>query len=294
MVFYYKARPDAGDYTIYMGADKNENEELIKYGLPEDVWFHVDKVSSAHVYLRLKKGESIDSICDGLLEDCAQLVKAHSIQGNKMNNVEVVYTPWSNLKKSPSMDVGQVGFHNTRMVRVVIVEKRVNEIINRLNKTRVERRPDLKAEKTRRTAESARGDQLRRRAAGGDGEAGEGEAGGDTELQGPHGRREDDLQPPDRLRRQLHAGDGGRLRLIHPSIRPKPATAPGHACVRNKAERKMQLKEKRRREEMERLEKERRAEIRSYKGLMVAEKMTSNRQIASAGNSMQEMEDDFV
>jgi hypothetical protein len=36
--------------------------------------------------------------------------------GNKMNNVEVVYTPWSNLKKSPSMDVGQVGFHNPRMV----------------------------------------------------------------------------------------------------------------------------------------------------------------------------------
>ncbi|KAL5223073.1 hypothetical protein ABZP36_027786 [Zizania latifolia] len=215
MVFYYKARPDAGDYTIFMGADKNENEELIKYGLPEDVWFHVDKVSSAHVYLRLKKGGSIDSICDGLLEDCAQLVKAHSIQGNKMNNVEVVYTPWSNLRKSPSMDVGQVGFHNPRMVRVVIVEKRVNEIINRLNKTRVERRPDLKAEKDASNAAE-------------------------------------------------------------------------------KAERKMQLKEKRRREEMERMEKERQAEIRSYKGLMVAEKMTSNRQIASAGKSMQEMEDDFV
>lgn len=33
-----------------------------------------------------------------------------------MNNVEVVYTPWANLKKSPSMDVGQVGFHNPRMV----------------------------------------------------------------------------------------------------------------------------------------------------------------------------------
>lgn len=39
MVLYFKARPDAGDYTIYMGADKNENEELIKYGLPEDVWY---------------------------------------------------------------------------------------------------------------------------------------------------------------------------------------------------------------------------------------------------------------
>lgn len=215
MVLYFKARPDAGDYTIYMGADKNENEELIKYGLPEDVWFHVDKVSSAHVYLRLKKGETIDTISEGLLEDCAQLVKAHSIQGNKMNNVEVIYTPWSNLKKSPSMDVGQVGFHNPRMVHVLTVEKRVNEIINRLNKTRVERRADLKAEK---------------------------EASNAAE----------------------------------------------------KAERKMQLKEKKRKEEMERLEREKWAEIRSYKGLMVAEKMTSNRQIASAGKSMQEMEDEFV
>ncbi|RVW17338.1 hypothetical protein CK203_069275 [Vitis vinifera] len=49
-----------------------------------------------------------------------------------------------------------------------------------------------------------------------------------------------------------------------------------------------------RREEMERLEKERQAEIRSYKGLMVSEKMTSNKQIASANKSLQELEDDFM
>ncbi|CAN6847430.1 unnamed protein product [Brassica oleracea] len=36
MVFYFKARPDAGDYTIIMGLDKFQNEELIKYGFPED------------------------------------------------------------------------------------------------------------------------------------------------------------------------------------------------------------------------------------------------------------------
>lgn len=35
--------------------DKYENEELIRFGLPEDVWFHVDALSSAHVYLRQKK-----------------------------------------------------------------------------------------------------------------------------------------------------------------------------------------------------------------------------------------------
>lgn len=43
--------------------------------------FHVDKMSSAHVYLRLHKGQTIDDISEGVLEDCAQLVKANSIQG---------------------------------------------------------------------------------------------------------------------------------------------------------------------------------------------------------------------
>jgi len=147
MVFYFKARPDVGDYTIFMGLDKHENEELIKYGFPQDVWFHVDKLSSAHVYVSLQKGQTFEDISEGLLEDCIQLVKANSIQGNKMNNIDVVYTPWFNLKKAPTMDVGQVGFHNSKMVRTVRVEKRLNEVVNRLNKTKVERKPDLKAER---------------------------------------------------------------------------------------------------------------------------------------------------
>ncbi|PIA42685.1 hypothetical protein AQUCO_02000261v1 [Aquilegia coerulea] len=215
MVFYFKARPDVGDYTIFMGLDKHENEELIRYGFPEDIWFHVDKMSSAHVYVRLNKGQTIDDISEGLLEDCAQLVKANSIQGNKVNNVDVVYTPWYNLKKTASMDVGQVGFHNPKMVRTVKVEKRLNEVVNRLNKTKVERTPDLKAER---------------------------EAIGAAE----------------------------------------------------RSEKKVQMRDKKRREEMERLEKEKLADIRSYKGLMVSEKMTSNKQIASENRSLQEMEEDFM
>ncbi|KAL1337836.1 hypothetical protein HN51_032533 [Arachis hypogaea] len=215
MVFYFKARPEAGDYTIFMGLDKYENEELIKYGFPEDIWFHVDKMSSAHVYVRLHKGQTIDDISEGLLEDCAQLVKANSIQGNKVNNIDVVYTPWANLKKTASMDVGQVGFHNPKMVRTVRVEKRINEIVNRLNKTKVERKPDLRAE-----------------------------------------------------REAVNAAE--------------------------RAERKQQMRDKKRREELERLEKERQAELRSYKGLMVAENMTSNKNIASGSKTLQEMEDDFM
>ena len=100
---------------LYMGRDKHENEELIRYSWPEDVWFHVDKESSAHVYIRLPRGahKSGDPhwykrIHPSVVEDCCQLVKANSIKGNKLSNVSIVFTPASNLKKTASMDIGQV------------------------------------------------------------------------------------------------------------------------------------------------------------------------------------------
>jgi hypothetical protein len=87
--------------VIYMGKDKHESmcvlahafsgcsvlnssfadEDLIKYAWPQDVWFHVDKLSSAHVYLRMPEGMTWDSIPEAALIDCAQLVKANSIEG---------------------------------------------------------------------------------------------------------------------------------------------------------------------------------------------------------------------
>lgn len=153
MVFYFTSAVVSPPYTIYMGLDKYENEELLKYGFPEDVWFHVDKLSSAHVYLRLRKGQTVDSIPSAVLEDCAQLVKANSIQGNKMNNISVVYTAWGNLKKTGDMDVGQVGFWKGKEVLSMKVDKRVNDIVNRLNKTKIELKPDLQAEKEARDRE---------------------------------------------------------------------------------------------------------------------------------------------
>lgn len=38
------------------------------------------------------------------------------MSGCKMNNINVVYTPWANLKKTGDMDVGQIGFHRQRDV----------------------------------------------------------------------------------------------------------------------------------------------------------------------------------
>jgi len=150
MVFYFESDIVSPTVSLFMGIDKHENEDLIKWGWPEDVWFHVDKVSSAHVYLRLKTGQTIDDIPSTVLEDAAQLVKANSIQGNKMNDIDVVYTMWNNLKKTPAMEVGQVGFHKEKEVRKMKVAKRVNDIVNRLNKTKKEEFPDLRAEREKR------------------------------------------------------------------------------------------------------------------------------------------------
>ncbi|XP_016324750.1 coiled-coil domain-containing protein 25-like isoform X4 [Sinocyclocheilus anshuiensis] len=153
MVFYFISAVVSPPYTIYMGKDKHENEDLIKYGWPEDIWFHVDKLSSAHVYLRMPKGTTVEEIPKEVLVDCTQLVKNNSIQGCKMNNINVVYTPWGNLKKTADMDVGQIGFHRQKEVKIVAVEKKINEIINRLEKTKEERYPDLAAEKESRDRE---------------------------------------------------------------------------------------------------------------------------------------------
>ncbi|MCJ1263953.1 hypothetical protein MMC22_003824 [Lobaria immixta] len=57
-------------------------------------------------------------------------------ESNKQDNVKIIYTPWSNLHKNASMATGQVGFHDPRKTRTLLVPNRLNATINRLQKTR--------------------------------------------------------------------------------------------------------------------------------------------------------------
>ncbi|KAG8969513.1 hypothetical protein FRC03_002374 [Tulasnella sp. 419] len=133
------------------------DEDLIKYGTTSDVWFHVDKLSSAHVYLRLPETMTWEHIPQPLLVDCAQLVKANSIEGNKKANITVIYTPWDNLKKTGDMAVGQVAFHSDKKVKRIHVAARENVIVNRLNRTKQEKEVDHEQERIDRVkAESSK------------------------------------------------------------------------------------------------------------------------------------------
>jgi hypothetical protein len=152
MVIYLKSTVVDPPVTLFMGEDKFENEDLIKWGWPEDVWFHVDKLSSAHVYLRLRPGETIESIPNSIIEDACQLVKDNSITGRKQASVDVVYTMWNNLKKTASMEVGQIGFYREKDVKLVKNVAKKPEVVKRLDKTRDVQKIDLQALKEERDA----------------------------------------------------------------------------------------------------------------------------------------------
>ena len=57
------------------------------------------------------------------------------------------------------MDVGQVSFKDPRKVKRILVPQRENPIVNRLNKTKVERKPDLQQEREDRLKELRQRDQ---------------------------------------------------------------------------------------------------------------------------------------
>ncbi|RSH94027.1 hypothetical protein EHS25_006681 [Saitozyma podzolica] len=153
MVLFFTSRDPP--VTIYMGRDKVENEELLRYGLPTDVWFHVEQVGRVLQAVfgacvpKATRGEphgEWDKLPPALVNDAAQLVKANSIEGNKRDNVT----------KTGDMAVGQVSFHSDKKVKRTHVPARDNAIVNRLNKTKVEKEVDHEGDRQARLKEEGR------------------------------------------------------------------------------------------------------------------------------------------
>eukprot|EP01057_Protomagalhaensia_wolfi_P003035 Protomagalhaensia_wolfi_Nauph_80__3034@NODE_3109_length_887_cov_568_596698_g2436_i0_p1_GENE_NODE_3109_length_887_cov_568_596698_g2436_i0NODE_3109_length_887_cov_568_596698_g2436_i0_p1_ORF_typecomplete_len213_score46_11NFACTR_1/PF05670_13/1_3e38NFACTR_2/PF18297_1/0_0013Dicty_REP/PF05086_12/0_2_NODE_3109_length_887_cov_568_596698_g2436_i062700 len=138
------------EFMIFMGEDKFENEKLIKWGWPEDIWFHVDDLSSAHVYVRLPPGFNINTIPPNVLKDCCQLTKGNSIEGCKRESVDIVYTEWSNLKKDITMDTGTIGFKSQKAVKKIRNVTRERALLTKLEKTKTQVTLDFEAARAKR------------------------------------------------------------------------------------------------------------------------------------------------
>lgn len=142
MVYFFKSVSDP-TAVLYMGKDKFENEFLIKYAQHHDIWFHVDKLSSAHVYLRTAEPiDTYSSLTPELINECAQLCKANSIEGCKKANVGINYTWATNLLKTDNMETGSVSFKNSKLVKLIHIDKD-KEIVKTIIKTKEERFPEF-------------------------------------------------------------------------------------------------------------------------------------------------------
>lgn len=117
--------------------------------------FHVDNFSSAHVYLRLAENYTIDTIPNDVLYECLQITKDNSKDGiftrlnkigKKKDKVDICITMASNLRKEPTMEIGQIGYFDEKMVKYESVTKD-NNFLKIINKTREERKVDHEAER---------------------------------------------------------------------------------------------------------------------------------------------------
>lgn len=172
MVLFYECQHDSA-YVVYVGLDKFENEKLLQNGFPEDVWFHVDKYSSAHVYLRipLVKWRSLMEekfppnglmpkgglgtlleedyrtvIPREVVEEMSTLVKGNSIEGSKRSEVDIVWTPFANLRKDQqTMETGTVGFHNDKQCFYVKDAPRNKDLLKKIERSKISREVDLGA-----------------------------------------------------------------------------------------------------------------------------------------------------
>merc|ERR1712118_145929 len=97
--------------------------------------------------------DALDSIPEEVLQEMAQLVKANSIEGCKAASVDIVYTPFLNLKKEERMDVGQVGFKDEAFRLLIRNVERDREAVKAIEKTKEEREVNLAEELDKRNAE---------------------------------------------------------------------------------------------------------------------------------------------
>ena len=79
--------------------------------------FHVDNLSSAHVYLRMPNdGCTWDNLPPAVINQCCQIVKiipSRDVKGLKLQS----YTPFLNLHKYPqTMQAGAVAYHDRKKV----------------------------------------------------------------------------------------------------------------------------------------------------------------------------------
>merc|ERR1719491_744939 len=100
-----------------------------------------------------KLTDAINSVPQKVIDEMCQLTKANSIEGCKLAECDIVYTPYLNLKKEERMDTGQVGFKDESFRMLLRNVEKDKEMVKKIEKTREERKVVFSEEKETRDAE---------------------------------------------------------------------------------------------------------------------------------------------
>ncbi len=87
------------EITYVVGQNQHENHDLLDAAGPDDIWFHVDGISSAHVVARVPAGLSRKER-GKLIKQGAVLCKSHTHKVVSQKNTPIVYTTCRHVEKT--------------------------------------------------------------------------------------------------------------------------------------------------------------------------------------------------
>jgi len=97
------------EYTILIGQNANENDQIIKMSDQNDIWFHFETISGPHIILR----SGGDNIPKRYLNEISAKLFRYKPKAPKNQNV--IYTEIKNVKLTTTP--GRVITKNTKVIR---------------------------------------------------------------------------------------------------------------------------------------------------------------------------------
>jgi predicted ribosome quality control (RQC) complex YloA/Tae2 family protein len=106
------------EITYYIGKNSADNFDVIDMGSPNDIWFHIENVSSSHVVMILPdNGHKLNSkIYNTILKQGALFCKQNTKKMVSMQNVNITYTKLKNVFKTTRP--GSVITQNTKTITI--------------------------------------------------------------------------------------------------------------------------------------------------------------------------------
>jgi len=87
------------EITFYIGENQNENFDVIDLGNPDDLWFHVNKMSSCQVVAILPEDIEKKDL-RYIIKIGAMLCKSNTNKLKSLNNTEIIYAKIKHVVKT--------------------------------------------------------------------------------------------------------------------------------------------------------------------------------------------------